>query len=185
MAGDDDKKALFDAAEAGDFDAASDLLSRTNSAKLLNSAYENGLAPLHYAAVSGYSELITLFLEKGAEVDFAVPPKLTTPLWLVLEFNFWETLDKDLPEEQLNIVKQLLTAGASLGMYEVLAGNPFHYAISKNLPKLLNILLTHATDTEQGMDITKLLTEKNMYGKTPLDELVHISKDLSHVGPSP
>jgi len=119
---------------------------------LLNKADEkNGFTPLHWAVISGRTNLVYWLLEKGATVD-PVDPDGNTPLHKAAVFN------------RLACAEMLLAHGADLSAYARKYGAlylaPIHFAAEEGHPEMVKFLLEH------GAGVNMLTKGKNVI--TPL-----------------
>jgi ankyrin repeat protein len=112
---------------------------------------ESGQTALILAAGNGYQDIVKYLLQNGADANKA--DRYDTPLISVAQ-NF--NMDKD---DQLNIVEQLITAGANVNFQGEYGKTPLILATESVSPKIVSKLLM------SGADI-KL---KDITGNTALD----------------
>ena len=85
----------------------------------INCKYKEGLSPLHFASRSGHTDIVTLLLTLGAQVDLINRDK-ETPLHLACEYGY------------IDIVKLLLDYGANIDQPNECGWTPLHYATEHN-----------------------------------------------------
>lgn len=95
-----------------------------------------GWSPLHWATSSGQKEIVTLLLEKGADVN-------------VRDENFWTPLHEAISNNDLKIASLLLEKGADVNVEDKNLWTPLHEAISNNDLKIASLLL------EKGANVNK------------------------------
>jgi len=124
----------------------------TASPKLLNSRdAENGFTPLHWAVITGRTNLVFWLIETGADVN-AVDPWGMTPLHKAAVFN------------RVSCAEALIANGAddsALGKkYGALRLMPIHLAAEEGQTDMIKLLLSHGVDvnspTEGANRITPL-----------------------------
>jgi hypothetical protein len=119
----------------------------------LNEPFTNGLTPLVYAMKMNLDEdILSLLLEKGANIDKHSDKKGATPLHYAIKYH---------PE----YVKYLLDKGANVNITDFFQETPLHYAVSKVISTgihdfgIVKLLLEHGA----------IVTYENENGETALD----------------
>jgi ankyrin repeat protein len=139
--------ALMDAAMHGDYEKAADALRRGANA---NDVF-NGGSPLFWAAQEGYTEIVDLLLNAGADVNFADPGGFTP-------------LKQAVGDSHLDIVERLLLRGANIGHRCATDGGStvLHTAAAYGLVDCIRLLLRYGADP-------KALSDD---GQTPYDTAI-------------
>ncbi|XP_014234507.1 uncharacterized protein LOC106657483 [Trichogramma pretiosum] len=126
-----------------------------DSKALLNECTDSGETALHYAIMNGSRELLTLFLQYGANVN-AKNRDGKCPLFFAIEF------------ENTKIAKLLLKHEATIVNSKTNHGiTPLHEAITQRAEKNVQLLLDYGAD----------VNAKDIYGNTPL----HIAARLNYL----
>ncbi|KXS22457.1 26S proteasome non-ATPase regulatory subunit 10-like protein [Gonapodya prolifera JEL478] len=135
---------IFNATMAGDFSAVSAMLSANPS--LVRSRDEDERTALHWASSNGKSDLVTLLLERGAEVD-------------AVDDAGWTSLMIATSSGHTDCVELVVRAG---GESDVLKEHA-HYVASKNRLDIARILLNPPTDQKKAN-----VNATDSSGQTPL-----------------
>jgi ankyrin repeat protein len=128
------------------------LLARGAEVNHLNAIHATAL---HYAAASGFDELVSLLISEGASVYAC-----TSRLNFILHYACREAVEKPLcPDDSEAVVRRLIQAGAPMNVKNSNGETPLHLCCAEGFTNLASILL------EAGADVTIL----NAAGKTPAD----------------
>lgn len=115
----------------------------------INTLNSQGVAALHVASSKGFSEIVSLLLDAGANVNLATEPQQQTALHLACA------------AERIDIVKLLLACrNCSLDATDCVGDTPLHLITRNRNLRLLELLVRHGANTKI----------RNTKGLTPLDE---------------
>ena len=107
----------------------------------------SGLAPLHYAAVSGYPKIAELLLSKGAKVDGRDDNYEFTALHYAARFG------------NKNVAEVLIAHGVDIKAKDKWDYQPIHWAAYHDRPEIVELLITKGAD----------VNAKTSLGQTPLE----------------
>lgn len=135
---------VFTFAAAGDTNAVREFI--LTSAEAVNATNDYGATPLHYAAMEGRVDTVTLLVNSGASID----PKNaagTTPLWLASAYG------------RTAVVKYLISKGANISTEAKITHlTPLHIAALNGQKGVVDLLLAKGADANA----------KSAAGETPL-----------------
>lgn len=133
---------LWKAARSGDIKRVQSLIS---SGADVNSKNEDGLTPLHVAAVRGREAIVKLLIEQDADVTTKNKDGQTL-------------LHHVAREGHVNIVELLLDSGADLSAKDNAKRTPLNYALRWRKRDVVELLVTRGADvnTKDGTGITPL-----------------------------
>ncbi len=143
------KETIFVAAALGQADRVTAYLRK--NAKLIAQRDERRQTALHYAALALRADVVSLLLERGAEVD-AVDALDITPLHAACDVRLAD------PAEQLAVLRLLLDAGANVNAVASHDVTPLHRATRARNPAAVKLLLQHgaAVDARDARGSTPL-----------------------------
>jgi ankyrin repeat protein len=127
-----DASTIFDAAKDGNLERVKALLK--DGPDLVSSKDNNGLTPLHWAAVMGHIDVAELLLASGAKVDSEAPKLGRTPLCGAASSG------------HLGVVELLLYHGADVNHRDINGQTPLYAAVAKDHKDVAELLLTHGAD---------------------------------------
>ncbi|XP_071091620.1 ankyrin repeat domain-containing protein 27-like [Haliotis cracherodii] len=128
---------------------------RSSSELSVNTQSTNGYSPLHMAVLHQQTDLISLFLLRGAVVNVH-NQKLTTSVHMAICV------------QSEKILKTLLDAGGSVGVQDINGDTPLHISCAKGFAAGVNMLLQHRAS----------VMTQNRRGNTPL----HLATERNHPG---
>ncbi|XP_054775822.1 uncharacterized protein LOC129284383 [Prosopis cineraria] len=141
----DERSLLHVAASSGHSQMVKILASAEGSAKVINSADEEGWAPIHSAASIGNLEIVETLLDKGADVN--------------LQNNGGRTaLHYAASKGWLKIAEILISHGAKINVKDKVGSTPLHRAASTGNSELCELLI------EEGAEVDAA----DRAGQTPL-----------------
>ncbi|CAG9861802.1 unnamed protein product [Phyllotreta striolata] len=100
----------------------------------VNLVDQNGYTPLHIATLHGYKEIVTLLLEKGANINLSISDNIETPLSLAIKKGYED------------IVKLLLHKGADINQRLPKGYAPLHSAIKAKNFNIIKMLVEEGAD---------------------------------------
>ena len=112
----------------------------------VNAADEQGWTPLHNAVLYGHTDIVSLLLENGANVDAPSPA------------GNWPALVLAIHDSHSDIVVVLLNNGADVTEKDSVGFTPLHHAVSKLESSVIALML------DKGADVNA----RNEYGVVPL-----------------
>ncbi|XP_065576364.1 uncharacterized protein LOC136037570 [Artemia franciscana] len=125
---------------------------KVNPSKILHPE-DNPLAPIHFAAVNGYTDIINLLIVSGASVN-AVTDLGVTPLYLAAQYGHEEG------------TKGLIEKNANGDYFDTEGRTPLHRATLAGHTNVVRVLLSNGANP----------TIKNNEGVTPLELAVDLSR---------
>jgi ankyrin repeat protein len=125
-------KDLADAVSAGNVNDVKIFLQRDPQA--IHRTGKDGMLPIHLAADRGYSEIIQLLLQAGADVNAPHETVRATPLQYAAEFG------------RLDAVRTLLAANAKVDAVDSQGRTPLMWAAMKGRVPVIRELLQHGAD---------------------------------------
>ncbi|KAF6981957.1 hypothetical protein CFC21_000401 [Triticum aestivum] len=152
-----DEHDFFRAAQLGDLDALGALLAADASLARRATLYDR-LSPLHIAAANGRLEALSMFLDRGAQLD-AVDRHKQTPLMLAAMHG------------KIGCVVKLLQAGANILMFDsVHARTCLHHAAYYGHVDCLDAILSTArtTPVAGSWGFARFVNVRDDHGATPL-----------------
>jgi len=148
---------LIIAAEMGHEELCTFFISKGAEVNLKKSQYSD--TPLFAAVRSEQISMVHYFLEKGANPNCQSSRK-QTPLMLAIA------------QKNMDIVKELLTAGADIAPKDTDGNTAFHYAAKCAAPQILKLFLILMQEKFKNF-----VNTQNIYGHTPLDIAVQYKND--------
>lgn len=138
--------------------------------KLLNSRDDNnGFTPLHWAVITGHTNLVFWLIDKGADVNAADPLGMT-PLHKAAVFN------------RVTCAEALIAGGADVSAlgkkYGALRLMPVHLAAEEGQTCMLKCLLTHGADINSATEGANRITPLHFgaaKGRTAVVETLIVS----------
>ncbi|CAH0404407.1 unnamed protein product [Chilo suppressalis] len=128
---------------------------------------------MHYAVLSGNTEVVTLMIKQGARVNYQCP-----------ELNKPSPLDLAILKGDVAIVQLLLDAGAEVNASSSVIGSPLHVACSDNITnrkEIVKILLEVGADPnlkvlneDDGAQLRPALAEYLASNTEPSADIVHL-----------
>jgi hypothetical protein len=120
-----DKHALHVAIHNDNIESVKELLARRSS---INAADDNGITPMHYAAMHGNAKIIHLLRVHGAQVN-------------IVDFHGESPLHLAAKSHDIQAVKELFLMKPDLNVQDRYGNTPLHYAIEVNDIKMVELLL--------------------------------------------
>lgn len=149
---------LHRAIKTGDSERVRAMLDRDSS--LIRSRDYDGWTPLHTASFFGQKDIVTLLIERGAEVN-AKDTSGESPLHLLSGAD-----GGDAPEETAAI---LISKGAEIDSKNLFGWTPLHNAVMEDQKELASLLISRGAhvnernnDNETPMRIAEKLGKKDM-----------------------
>ncbi len=130
----DYQKSIIDAVEQGNYKTVKQLLSEGVD---VNTRVPNGCSIIHFAAENGYLDIVTLLLEKGANVNDIAPSSRLTPLHLAARDGY------------LEVVKFLIAKGANPELKNYQNETPADLARREGYKETADYLDQYITQTRQ------------------------------------
>jgi ankyrin repeat protein len=135
-------------------------LEGQDSRQILNQRDKNGVTPLYWAAHRGFSEVVKLLIDKGADVN-TTAGRGETPLHIAVCFGHLDT------------VKQLLACGAKVNCRDHSGMTPIHVAALSGHDYIIKELVDFVDDADE------LLVQKDYDGLTALHIAIMASQPSS------
>lgn len=148
---------IHDACIDGDIALVQSLLNQGAS---INSKNPEGETALHISTLLANSEILTLLVKSGADVNIKDDKKGFTALQFALEFL-----------DDLKIAEILIDAGGEVDIEKVSQSTALHFATLHNNEKVIGFLL------DSGMDVDL----RDNQNRTPLFLASLLNKDASHL----
>lgn len=141
---------IFEAAAAGQAERVGALTEKDRT--LVNAISSDGFSPLHLAAFFGHPEVVSLLIDRGADVNrVSGNPMRVVPLHSALAHRHADAV--------FRTAELLLSRGAEVNIEQVGGWTPLHQAVTHRLTDLVKLLLTYGADPEV----------KAQNGKTPIE----------------
>lgn len=148
---DDNRTALYWAAEKGQTEVVSFLLSRGAAIDIYES--ENGYTALTTAAASGHSDIVEVLLDGGADIEDKDYDGITSLSWAAFYGH-------------LGVVTVLLDRGADIADRDEGGETALHWAAKAGHPNIVSLLL------DRGADINAMPHYNRHYNGTPLQAAI-------------
>jgi len=106
-----------------------------------------GLSALHYAAQVGIPEVVSFFIEKGANLNEKHEGSGMTPLHVACE-NYSDCESEERRKEMLKTIEILVNEGANVNARDIQKRTPLHYAACSGSAKAVKLLANAKADLD-------------------------------------